>query len=130
MTHTRFTAAVAAMLTLALGGDAMAEGNNIAAVETPQVAQTLYGAGIADGGGSEAYPAFNAGRSVAVVAGDGVLLPANGDGPVQTAASLPRGAMDGTVAYAQAQSVARFLAGRQGQTRLAMRHPADAGPRG
>jgi hypothetical protein len=129
MTRIRFAAAVAATLVLGLGGPALAESNTPAAVETPPAAQVIQGGGIEAGGGSEAYPAFAAARSTVVTAGDGLLLPGNGDGPVQTAASLPRGAMEGTVAYAQALSVARFLAEREGHTRLAARHPADA-PRG
>ena len=129
MTHVRFAAAVAASLSLGLGAAARAEGNNPAAVETPPAAQVIQGGGIEAGGGSEAYPAFAAARSTAVIAGDILLLPGNGDGPVQTAASLPRGAMEGTAAYAQAQSVARFLAGREEGARLAARHPAGA-PRG
>ena len=129
MTRIRFAAAVAATLALALGGPALAESNNPAAVETPPVAQVVRGSSIGAGGGSEAYPAFAAGRSTVVIAGDDLLLPGNGDGAVQTAASLPHGAMEGTVAYAQAQSVARFLAGREERTRLAARQPGD-GPRG
>ncbi len=129
MTHIRFAAAVAAMLTvgLGLGRTALAESNNLAAVETPPSAQTLYGGGLAASGGSEAYPAFNAAGSVAIVAGADPFLPSNGsEGAVQTAASLPRGAMVGTVAYAQARSVARFLAERDGRARLVARQPVDA----
>lgn len=60
-------------------------------------------------------------RTASVVAGADLVLPASGsEGAVQTAASLPIGASDGTVAYAQAQSVARYLAAREAeQARLA-----------
>lgn len=60
-------------------------------------------------------------RTSSVVAGVDLVLPANGsEGAVQTAASLPSGFSDGTVAYAQAQSVARYLAAREAeQARLA-----------
>ena len=42
---------------------------------------------------------------------DNATLPENGqNGPVQSANSLPRGAMEGTVAYTQAQSVNHWYA--------------------
>ena len=85
--------AIAAALTFALGGSALAADS-----------------------GSEAYPA--AARPVPVVSGENLLLPGNGDVSVQTANSLPRGAMEGTVAYAQAQRTARYVAARE-QRRLA-----------
>ena len=92
MTPTRFAAAAA--LTFALGGPALAED-----------------------GGSEAYPAA---QPVPVVAGAGIVLPGNGsEAAVQTAASLPRGFSEGTAAYMQAQSVARFFAAREAHNRLA-----------
>ena len=94
MNNARF-AAIAAALTFALGGSALA------------------------GGGSDAYPAFAAAQPVPVVSGENLLLPGNGDVSVQTANSLPRGAMEGTVAFAQAQSVARFFAAREERARLA-----------
>lgn len=126
MTHVRFTAAVAAAFTLALGGPALAESNNLAAVEAPPLARVLQGGGVTAGTGSEAYSAFASNRSTAVVAGTDLLVPTDGgDGSAQTADSLPPGAMEGTVAYAQAQSVARYFAERDGRTRLATRRPAD-----
>ena len=93
MNPTRFAAAAA--LTFALGGPALAEG------------------------GSEAYPAAAA-QSVPMVAGAGIVLPGNGsEAAVQTAASLPRGFSEGTAAYTQAQSVARYFAAREERNRLA-----------
>lgn len=104
--------AAAAALTVAAAGHAMAaEGNNLAAVETPQVARPILGGGISAAGGAEAYPTFTATASVPVFAGADAVLPIGGsESAVQTAASLPRGFSDGTVAYAQAQSVRRYLA--------------------
>ncbi len=61
-----------------------------------------------------------------MVAGADPFLPSNGEGIVQTAASLPPGAMVGTVAYVQARSVARFLTERDGRARLIARQPAAA----
>lgn len=111
MTHIRLVAAVAA--TFALGAAAHAESNNLAAVETPPATRIVQGGGTAADRGSDAYPAFIAPRSVPIVAGTDLLLPGNGDVPVQTAASLPRGFSVGTVAYAQARSMARYLAERE-----------------
>ena len=56
--------------------------------------------------GSESTPAFGPGVTVLT---QGDVLPANGsEGVVQTANSLPRGFEEGTVAYAQAQSMQRW----------------------
>ena len=93
MNPTRF--ATAAALTFALGGSALAVD-----------------------GGSQAYPVAAA-QPVPVVAGESLLLPANGDVSVQTANSLPRGAMEGTVATTQAQRTARYFAAREARNRLA-----------
>lgn len=47
------------------------------------------------------------------------LEPAFGaEAPIQTASSLPRGSGDGTVAYAQAESVKRHFAARPTPTRV------------
>ena len=75
--------------------------------------------------GSESIPHFG-GRTTALTQGD--LLPANGsEGAVQTANSLPVGAEEGTVAYAQAQSVQRWVLAHQvPASRLAMRQTAYA----
>ena len=72
--------------------------------------------------GSIAYPDLAGRPSQVVTAGgpDGVPMTGSQAG-VETANSLPRGFQDGTVAYAQQQSVQRYLAARQGgqPTRLA-----------
>ena len=72
--------------------------------------------------GSIAYPALAGRPSQVVTVGgpDGVPLTGSQAG-VETANSLPRGFQEGTVAYAQQQSVQRYLAARQGgqPTRLA-----------
>ena len=123
------TFAAAAALTLILGNAAMAESNNLASVESPQTPSVVQGGGTAAGGGSEAYPAFAAAQSVPVSAGADLLLPANGsEGVLQTAASLPRGFSEGTVAYAQAQSVARFFAERERRARFATQPQTKAHP--
>lgn len=60
--------------------------------------------------GSAAYPDFSRRPGQMVADGQGTL-PSNGsEGIVQTAASLPRGSLDGTSAVMQAKSVDRFLA--------------------
>ena len=103
MNHTRFAAAAA--LTFAFGGSALAEG------------------------GSQAYPAFATAQPVPVVSGENLLMPGNGDVSVQTANSLPRGAMEGTVAYTQAQRTARYFAARKERGHLAAQGPSGL-PRG
>lgn len=102
MNHTRFAAAAA--LTFVFGGSALAAGS------------------------SEAYPAATA-QPVPVVSGESLLLPGNGDVSVQTANSLPRGAMEGTVAYAQAQRTARYFAARKERDHLTAQGPSGL-PRG
>lgn len=60
---------------------------------------------------SAAYPASTGRPSQVVAAGGADLAPATGsEGVVQTANSLPRGFEAGTVTYAQAPSVRRYLA--------------------
>ena len=77
--------------------------------------------------GSAAFPDLTGRISQAALAGGpNTVATAGSEGTVQTAASLPRGFSDGTVAYTQAQSVARFLTGREERARLATRHPAEA----
>ena len=84
-------------------------------METPQTPSVLRGGGTSERGGSETYRVFVAGRSVPVTARAGLLLLDEcSEGIVQTAASVPPGFSYGTVAYVQAQSVARFLAEREG----------------
>jgi hypothetical protein len=74
--------------------------------------------------GSAAYPVFS-GRPGQVVTANQGTLPSNGsEGAVQTAASLPRGAFDGTVTVMQAQSTDRYfakVAARRSATRRPMR---------
>ena len=80
--------------------------------------------------GSAAFPDL-AGRPSWMVAAGGVdVLPSNGsEGAVQTANSLPRGALDGTVAYAQAESVRRHLAQQAGRPAQVAQAPGGK-PRG
>ena len=60
--------------------------------------------------GSAAYPNFFSRPGQMVADGQGTL-PSNGNqGAVQTAASLPRGALDGSPAVMEAQSAARSFA--------------------
>lgn len=77
--------------------------------------------------GSAAFPAL-AGRpsQVVTVGGPGTASMTGSEGIVQTAASLPRGFSNGTVAAIQAQSLARFMAGREERARLAAQLPAKA----
>ncbi len=125
----RATSAAAAGLTLFLCGGAMAESNNLASVETPPTPRLLLGGGAAAEGGSESYPSFVASQSVPVTAGTDLLLPTNGsEGPAQTAASLPPGFSEGTLAYAQAQLLARFMAEREARARFAARPQTKASP--
>lgn len=78
----------------------------------------LGGSALAAGGGSQAYPAAAA-QPVPVVSGETLLLPASGDVTVQTANSLLRGAMEGMVAYTQAQLTAHYFAARDARAHLA-----------
>ncbi|MBV9653148.1 MAG: hypothetical protein JOZ42_01155 [Acetobacteraceae bacterium] len=128
MRHAIFAATAA--LALSLGGSAFAESNDLAAVEMQPAPNVVRGGGVSAVGGSEAYPAFAAARSVPVTAGDGLLLPTVGsEGPVQSASSLPHGFSEGTVAYEQAESVARFLAQSDQRARATARNGGGS-PRG
>lgn len=72
----------------------------------PQVADT----------GSQAYPDFTgrAGSDLPSLMAE--VLPTDGsEGAVQTANSLPRGAEDGTVVYAQARSVNAWMLAHSGR---------------
>lgn len=61
--------------------------------------------------GSAAYPDVTGRPAQLQAAINPDLIPPNGsEGSVQTANSLPAGSSEGTVAYAQAQSVMRYLA--------------------
>ncbi len=97
--------AVAVALSMGAGTAFAAEGNSepFPYHGPSQVTANL----VANDTGSQAYPSFT-GPSVVVTAGG--TLPTNGsEGIVQTANSLPRGFEDGTVAYAQAQSMDNYL---------------------
>jgi hypothetical protein len=64
--------------------------------------------------GSEATPSYGPGVTLLT---QGDVLPANGSNSiVQTANSLPHGFEDGTVAYAQAQSVQRWMLAHQARS--------------
>ena len=77
--------------------------------------------------GSASYPDLSRRPSQIATAGHLDVVPATGsEGAVQTANSLPRGFSNGTVAYAQARSVARFFAAREEQARLATLRLAGA----
>ncbi len=106
-----------ALFGLALAPALAAEGNgdpfpgNYGTITTttrvlPQVADT----------GSAAYPNFvgRPGSDLPNLVGE--VLPTNGsEGAVQTANSLPRGAEEGTVAYAQARSVNTWMMAHSGR---------------
>jgi hypothetical protein len=77
--------------------------------------------------GSAAFPNLNGRSSRIVIVGGPDTVPMTGsEATVQTAASLPRGFSDGTVSNTQAQSVARFVAGREERARLAAQLPTKA----
>lgn len=59
--------------------------------------------------GSSAYPEMPSAFAFAPTGGP-VIEASGQESVVQTAQSLPQGALDGTVAYAQQQSVARYFA--------------------
>ena len=65
--------------------------------------------------GSNQYPHVAGRPGTNLTALDNEVLPSNGsEGPVQTANSLPRGFEEGTVAYAQAQSVHNWMMAHSG----------------
>ena len=65
--------------------------------------------------GSNQYPHVAGRPGTNLTALDDDVLPTNGSqGPVQTANSLPRGFEEGTVAYAQAQSVHNWMMAHSG----------------
>jgi hypothetical protein len=107
MTNTKLLiAAAAAALSLATTAFA-AEGNGdpfpFRAPASPVAVTTARDTGAAQ------YPAYNPRLSWSE--SSQLTLPENGsNGPVETANSLPRGAMDGTAAFMQAQSVNRWFA--------------------
>ncbi len=114
-------ATVIAALSLATAAFAAEGGGDPFPFRVP--GQTVY-VTMAPDTGSAQYPASNPALSVPSLTQ--ATLPQNGqEGPVETANSLPARAMEGTVAYAQAQSVSQWLA-QQAQHRFALRqaHPA------
>jgi hypothetical protein len=78
--------------------------------------------------GSNQYPAFNPALSSTSLAQQ--TLPENGqNGPVETANSLPKGFMDGTVAYMEAQRTDRWFA-QQAERRFAQSQARRLRPNG
>lgn len=75
--------------------------------------------------GSAAYPDFSRRPGQMVADGQGTLPSSGSEGIVQTAASLPRGSLDGTSAVMQARSVDRYLA-MAAARRTAVQHPAHS----
>ena len=112
---------VAALFGLALVPAFAGEGNgnpfpgNFGTLTTtqtfPQVADT----------GSNAYPDITGRPGSDLPSLMAEVLPANGsEGAVQTANSLPRGAEEGTVAYAQARSVQTWMLAHSGRNAPAL----------
>ncbi len=119
--------AVAGALSLVAGTAFAGEGNGepFPFQGTTQVVANA----VASDTGSQAYPS-SSGLSIVVTAGG--TLPTNGSqGAVQTANSLPRGFENGTVAYAQAQSVNRYLVAQAARTQASRLAQVQGGqPRG
>jgi hypothetical protein len=79
--------------------------------------------------GSAAFPDLTGRSAQIVIAGGPDAVPMTGsEGTVQTAASLPRGFSNGTVAYAQTQSIALSSMAHffDGRARLAAQRSATA----
>jgi hypothetical protein len=77
-----------------------------------------------EGGRSPAFTGAGLNSGLPTATFDNTVLPQNGqNGSVETANSLPRGAMDGTVQVLQAQSVDRWYA-QQADHRFAQQHKA------
>lgn len=101
----------ASVLALMAGAVQAGEGNS---EPFPNYASTgqAYANQVLRDSGSEATPTYGPGVT-ALTQGD--VLPGNGSNSiVQTANSLPQGFEDGTVAYAQARSVQRWMLAHQG----------------
>lgn len=102
------------VLSLAVGSARAGEGNG-EPFRLVGAGDTVVANPFAPDTGSETPLRFDVGPSVRVTAGD--VLPTNGsEGVVQTANSLPRGFEAGTVAYAQAESVKRWMQARPAVT--------------
>ena len=109
----------------AFAGDANNEpfDNNHATLSTTSASAFYRGPMTADVGSTQ-YPSTVGRPGTVLTALNNDVLPVNGsDGPVQTANSLPRGFEQGTVTYAQAESVNRWMIAHSGvgMTRTASR---------
>ena len=114
----------ASLFALMMGAAQAGEGNGDPFPNT--AAHSLVANQVLSDTGSEAIPVYGP-RVTMVTQGD--VLPTNGsDGIVQTANSLPRGFEDGTVAYAQAQSMQRWALAHRTvpSTQLALRLSSQA----
>lgn len=97
----------AAAAALSLSGTAFA-GQDQSPTDLP--ARPIVSGQVLSQNGSESSPVFA--HSGAIVTAGGVEMPNGSDAPVQSATSLPAGALDGTSAYAYAQSVQYYFAGQ------------------
>lgn len=110
----------AALLALSMGTAYAGEGNGEPFPNTASSGNVVANQVLSDTG-SETAPHF--GRGVSLLT-QGDVLPTDGtESAVQTANSLPRGFETGTVAYAQAESVQRWVLAHQAASasRLASR---------
>lgn len=99
----------ASLFALMMGAAQAGEGNGEPFSNT--TAHSVVANQVLSDTGSESAPAYGPGVTVLT---QGDVLPTNGsEGVVQTANSLPPGFEDGTVAYAQAQSVQRWVLAHQ-----------------
>ena len=115
---------VAALLALMTGAAQAGEGNGDPFPNT--AARSLVADQVLSDTGSESTPTYGPGVTV-VTQGD--VLPTDGsEGIVQTANSLPVGSEEGTVAYAQAQSMQRWAQAHQAvpATQLALHLTSQA----
>ena len=103
-------AAVAALCLLTATAAHAGEGNGEPfPFRGPGLMTTVVPRAFAADTGSDGYPDLD-GRPFWIETAGGSDVPVTGsEGVVQTVNSLPRGFEDGTVAYAQAQSVRRYL---------------------
>ena len=110
----------ATVAALSLATTAFAQGGSQDSFRVP--GQTIYAAPTADTG-SQQYPASSAVGEVTAL--NNAVVPPNGsEGAVESANSLPAGAMVGTAQYAYAQSVNQYFAQQQ-QHRFAATHQAQ-----
>lgn len=117
---------IAAIAALALGAAASAqagEANNEPFPVPGAGAYVLANPATVADTGSQAFPAF-AGQGGMAVAASETIQPNSSQAEVESANSLPRGFAEGTVAYAQAQSVRHYLEAQiaaQDRTRVSQR---------